>query len=138
MKKMWVGYHAANDILFFVDNTSGRLHTNLTQLKTKLRKFVRYDGKVLYSIDLTNSQPFLLQSLLEAELFIKNKMEEKMAKIKVKYKSIDYVYLDVEADSLEEAKEIAKNGTGEYENQAFESIYLSEVAFITDKNGNEV
>ena len=67
-----------DDILFFVDNTSGRLHTNLTQLKTKLRKFVRYDGKVLYSIDLTNSQPFLLQSLLEAELFIKNKMEEKI------------------------------------------------------------
>lgn len=33
---------------------------------------------------------------------------------------------------------MAKNGTGEYENQAFESIYLSEVAFITDKDGNEV
>ena len=44
----------------------------------------------------------------------------------------------IEASSLEEAKEIAKNGTGEYENQAFESIYLSEVAFITDKDGNEV
>lgn len=35
-----------------------------------------------------------------------------MAKFKVKYKSIDYVYLDVEADSLEEAKEIAENTDG--------------------------
>lgn len=31
-----------------------------------------------------------------------------MAKFRVMYKSTDYVYLDVEADSLEEAKEIAK------------------------------
>ena len=29
------------------------------------------------------------------------------------YKSTDYVYLDVEADSLEEAKEIAENTDGE-------------------------
>lgn len=35
-----------------------------------------------------------------------------MAKFRVKYKSIDYVYLDVEADSLEEAKEIAENTDG--------------------------
>ncbi len=47
-----------------------------------------------------------------------------MAKFRVMYKSTDYVYLDVEADSLEEAKEIAENtdggefiedGTGDWE-----------------------
>ena len=47
-----------------------------------------------------------------------------MAKYRVIYKSTDYVYLDVEANSLEEAKEIAENtdggefvedGTGEWE-----------------------
>lgn len=32
-----------------------------------------------------------------------------MAKFRVMYKSTDYVYLDVEADSLEEAKEIAED-----------------------------
>lgn len=32
----------------------------------------------------------------------------KMAKFRVMYKSTDYVYLDVEANSLEEAKEIAE------------------------------
>ena len=35
-----------------------------------------------------------------------------MAKFRVMYKSTDYVYLDVEADSLEEAKEIAENTDG--------------------------
>lgn len=35
-----------------------------------------------------------------------------MAKFRVMYRSIDYVYLDVEADSLEEAKEIAENADG--------------------------
>lgn len=35
-----------------------------------------------------------------------------MARFRVKYRSIDYLYLDVEADTLEEAKEIAKNTDG--------------------------
>jgi hypothetical protein len=30
--------------LFFVDKTAGRLHTNFTQLKSELRKYVSYDG----------------------------------------------------------------------------------------------
>lgn len=40
----------------------------------------------------------------------RRKSEEKnnMAKFRVKYRSIGYVYLDVEADTLEDAKEIAK------------------------------
>ena len=60
--------------------------------------------------------------------------------IKEKYRVTYTAQVDqtIEATSLEEAKKIAKNGTGEYENQAFENIYLSEVAFITDKDGNEV
>lgn len=32
-----------------------------------------------------------------------------MAKYRVVYKTVDYVYLDVEANSLEEAQEIAEN-----------------------------
>lgn len=65
---------------------------------------------------------------------------KKFMGIKEKYR-VTYtaqVNQTIEATSLEEAKKIAKNGTGEYENQAFEGIYLSEVAFITDRDGNEV
>jgi hypothetical protein len=35
-----------------------------------------------------------------------------MAKYRVVYKTVDYVYLDVEANSLEEAQEIAENADG--------------------------
>ena len=35
-----------------------------------------------------------------------------MAKFRVKYRSIDYLYLDVEADTFEEAKEIAEYTDG--------------------------
>ena len=65
---------------------------------------------------------------------------KKFIGIKEKYRVTYTAQVDqtIEATSLEEAKKIAKNGTGEYENQAFESIYLSEIAFITDKDGNEV
>lgn len=59
-----------------------------------------------------------------------------MAKFRVMYKSTDYVYLDVEADSLEEAKEIAENtdggefiedGTGDWEYE-----------YTADENGNVI
>ena len=65
---------------------------------------------------------------------------KKFIGIKEKYTVTYTAQVDqtIKASSLEEAKEIAKNGTGEYENQTFESIYLSEVAFITDKDANEV
>ena len=42
----------------------------------------------------------------------KSKEKNNMAKFRVKYRSIGYVYLDVEADTLEDAKEIAKNTDG--------------------------
>lgn len=35
-----------------------------------------------------------------------------MANFRVRYKSISYVYLDVEADSIAEAKDIAENTDG--------------------------
>ena len=59
-----------------------------------------------------------------------------MAKFRVMYKSTDYVYLDVEADSLEEAKEIAENtdggefiedGTGDWKYE-----------YTADENGNVI
>ena len=59
-----------------------------------------------------------------------------MAKYRVMYKSTDYLYLDVEADSLEEAKKIAEDtdsedfiedGTGDWEYERTE-----------DKHGNVI
>lgn len=53
-----------------VDNTAGRLHTVLTQLKSELRQFVRYDGKRLVAADLKNSQPYLSTILFDSDRFI--------------------------------------------------------------------
>ena len=45
------------------DTTSGRLHTNLTNMSKDIKYFLTYNNKTLVSLDLVNSQP-LLSSIL--------------------------------------------------------------------------
>ena len=53
------------DVKFAVkDKTAERLHNNLTNLPTQLRKFTSYKGQKLSQIDLKNSQPLFLYTLL--------------------------------------------------------------------------
>ncbi|MVO08551.1 hypothetical protein GOQ30_05170 [Flavobacterium sp. TP390] len=59
------------DFTYSVDSTAGRLHTILTQIKSDLRQFIKYDNKNLVAIDITNSQPYL-----STVLFNKKKVEE--------------------------------------------------------------
>jgi hypothetical protein len=47
-----------------IDNTEGRFHSNLTNMKKGLRKYVRINGQPLTNIDLKNSQPYLSAILL--------------------------------------------------------------------------
>lgn len=55
-------------------------------------------------------------------------------KYRVMYKSTDYVYIDVEADSIEEAKEIAENTDGgEF---IEDGIGAWEYDRVMDENGN--
>ncbi|MBB6332999.1 hypothetical protein HNP24_004002 [Chryseobacterium sediminis] len=74
--------------LFFVDATAGRLHTYITQLKSELRKFLKWKGKVLCSIDISNSQPYLLQTLLNKEVYERCNMNIKLEKVNVKLDTI--------------------------------------------------
>lgn len=46
------------------DQTSLRYHSPMTNLKSELRQFFKFEGKKLYQVDLTNSQPYLSQLLL--------------------------------------------------------------------------
>jgi len=57
-----------------LDTTAGRFHSPLTQLKGKLRQFLKYNGDKLYSIDIVNSQPYLISVLLNNRKFIVNKI----------------------------------------------------------------
>tara|TARA_R110001606_G_scaffold221350_1_gene369089 strand:- start:25660 stop:26889 length:1230 start_codon:yes stop_codon:yes gene_type:complete len=51
--------------LFFKKNkTNGRIDTNLTSLKSEYKQFIKTD-KELYSIDIVNSQPYMLSLLLD-------------------------------------------------------------------------
>ena len=52
------------NITYSVDNTSGRFHSNITNMKKELRKFLRVNGEQLVNIDIKNSQPFLSTILL--------------------------------------------------------------------------
>ncbi len=45
---------------FQADDFSGRLHTNLTQLKRELRAYLRVEGQPLVEIDIRNSQPLFI------------------------------------------------------------------------------
>jgi len=53
-----------------VDDTSYRLHTNLTSLKSELRNALTYDNKPLVSLDLSNSQPYLSLVLFNPQFWI--------------------------------------------------------------------
>ncbi len=105
-----------NDISFFVDNTSGRLHTPLAHLKSELRQFISYEGETLVSIDIINSQPFFATALLDDTLFINNGMD-------ISYNSylssppnnpimvVDLIRSKKECNDVQCFNEIVRNGT---------------------------
>lgn len=53
-----------NDIFYSVDSTSGRFHSNITNMTKELRPFLRINFEPLVNIDIKNSQPFLSILLL--------------------------------------------------------------------------
>lgn len=77
-RKLIVDKIKSGEFYFTVDDTTGRLHTNLTSLKKELRNFLTYDGKSLSSLDLKNSQPLLSITLLDYGLYISNNMEDRI------------------------------------------------------------
>jgi hypothetical protein len=67
-----------NDIDCTVDGTVGRMHTNLTNLKSDLRNLITYGAESLVSLDITNSQPYLATVLTNPEFY--NKAEKPAGK----------------------------------------------------------
>lgn len=64
------------DLRFSVDNSVGRLHTVLTQIKKELRQFISYNDKKLVAIDIKNSQPYLSSILFSKFHFELNDCEK--------------------------------------------------------------
>lgn len=67
-----------NEFYFQVDESGYRVHTNLTNLKKNIRKYVKYAGKNLVSFDIKNSQPFFLNVLWNSDFWNKSKIGEKI------------------------------------------------------------
>lgn len=75
------------EVIFFVDNTSYRLHTNLTQVKSELRRFIKFKGQTLCAIDISNSQPYMALALLNEESYNRNNMDGKIDNSSIANKS---------------------------------------------------
>ena len=60
------------------DKNVGRFHSFLTRLKKELRRAVTYKGKKLVSIDIVNSQPYLMVGLLDPTVFTNNTLFTKI------------------------------------------------------------
>jgi hypothetical protein len=65
------------DFFYSIDNTSGRFHSNVTNMAKGLRQYLRINGEQLVNIDIKNSQPFISTLLLtnpgKVAIFTKNK-----------------------------------------------------------------
>lgn len=55
---------------FLVDRTVGRLHSNLTNLKSELRNLIKYENENIVSLDIINSQPYLALSLMNNKITV--------------------------------------------------------------------
>lgn len=78
---------------FKVDSTVGRLHTNLTGIKSELRNFITYDGQKMVSIDIVNSQPFTSCVLLNEKFYQNDETGAKLIniyKLPNKYNNFNY------------------------------------------------
>jgi len=58
------------------DHNVKRYHTLLTTMKSELRNFITFQGEELVNIDISNSQPYLINGLLKPEFWNPNKDEE--------------------------------------------------------------
>lgn len=78
--KYQIDYLNSGNFYNKVDDNVGRYNSILTNIKSELRKYITYDNKRLYSIDVVSSQPYFSISLLDINLFEQNRMEERIRK----------------------------------------------------------
>ena len=60
------------DYYISVDKNIGRFHSNLTNMKSEYRNYIRYGGENLVSVDIQNSQPYLSTMLLNPDFYNKD------------------------------------------------------------------
>lgn len=76
----------SGELRFSVDETAGRVHTNLTNIRSGLRQFITYDGQKLVSLDIKNSQPYHAIRIFAPGYWIREKNAQNLIFIKDKEK----------------------------------------------------
>ena len=126
---------------FLVDK-SNRIHTNLTNLKSDLRRFLSVQGEKLGQVDITNSQPLFLYLIIKDETEIPQDEKETYRALVENGKFYEYFFekLNLTSDKRDEVKEmtykyIFYGETPTYENTCF-NIFREDfpniVNFIAD------
>lgn len=130
------------DLFFKKNKTNGRIDTNLTSLKGEYKRFIISDEE-LYSIDIVNSQPFILSLVLDESKIDENElMRYKLwTSTGQFYENFGKaVYTRTNKDiSRKEIKELmfcifySKNASYCKQKNIFKSIFPSIYNFIKDK-----
>lgn len=131
------------DLFFRYNSTNGRIDTNLTNLKSELKKFISVSG--LVQIDIINSQPYILSlylysSLCGTNLEIKDDISRFLnwTQKGTFYENFNRAYFNIKGKLLDrkEIKEImfcifySKNSSFKKEKEIFKSIFPNVYDFI--------
>ena len=131
-----------DDNIFFKFDKYGRMHTNFTVLRREIRRrFVFINGEPTSEIDLPNSQPLFLATLMKRELNNKELMKDDITRyFDLVYNGLLYEEI-MEKGGIED-REDAKtfmykvlfgiNGDKRSYNTAFRSIFPSVYSFIVN------
>lgn len=92
-----------------VDDTSNRLHCNLTNIDSKLRKFLTINGEKLAQVDISNSQPLFLGMVMKTNAMVDPIEVEQYLKLVCSGRFYEYLADKMPDNSLNlEDKEIRK------------------------------
>ncbi len=124
------------DYIFKVDNSGDRLHTNISQTKSELRKFIKYDDKKLCAVDITNSQPYMTTALLNKEVFIKNNIQDKIINPNVNKSPIMLVDLIADVENKPDVIEYKKMVASGKFYEEFGKMLIDEKIIEVEKDMN--
>lgn len=116
--------------------TDGRIHSNITTFPKLLRRFLRYDGKILAEVDISASVPTFLIFLLKNLTTPNQHIDKIINKNKSYYNQYMLVKNSVSLDDkeIEQFYELVKNGTlYEYLAKGFATIHLFDTSLKQDE-----
>ncbi len=107
------------------DTNVGRFHSFITKMKKELRPTISCQGKGLVAIDIKNSQPFLMISLLDPYVFTNNTMDATILKYNKNLSTnlSDFVF----NSSITSSKSFDANFFNTSSNQLYQYSYNNDV-----------